>query len=211
MYRDFVLSLSLTLLAAGSLSGVANGEVAMLSPVAAGTGEDAGANGSFDSLLAPGFDLQTFNQFGSVTGERRFAIEFDLSAIPEGVTVESANLFANWTAGAVEDPTTLIYGYEGNGAVSFDDMTQTTSLVGSDFGFNDLDIDITFFMQALVSTSTPFAGFLGLSPNANQGIRYDIESPVLTVNYVPEPDSVLAGWVVVFLLGIARLVRGATV
>jgi len=179
----------------------------MLSPVAAGTGEDLGANGSFDSLLAPGFDLQTFNQFGSVTGERRFAIEFDLSPIPAGASVASAELFANWTAGSVEEPTTLVYGYGGDGLISFDDMTETTSLVGSGSGFDDLNIDLTFFVQALISFEVPFAGFLGLSPNPNQGIRYAIESPVLTVNYVPEPASATVGWTALLALGIAAALR----
>lgn len=146
--------------------------------------------------------------FGTATFFRA-AIEFNIAAIPTGSTITSAVLRLQ-DGGTTSVPFTIsLHGFAGDGAVSIADAN-TTNLVGSfsnpaDAGSPLYVVDLTTFIQSLVTNGDPFAGVALRSSSEGTGLfrGADIDSedfgvassrPLLTVEFeqaasVPEPAS----------------------
>ena len=100
-------------------------------------------------------------------GIRRVIAEIDLSLIPEGASITSAEFeFDGNIPSSSPRPITLeIYGYNGNGSVdpsdffSNDVLLGTVSVSSASFSVRD-EIDVTAWVQSLRANNTPFAGFL---------------------------------------------------
>lgn len=94
----------------------------------------------------------------------RSAIEFDLSGIDSGATINSANLFLR-DYGSSRDGVLNIWAYSGDGVIAVEDASMTGNLVGTVTivdaeGTQDFNTDVTAFIQSLVDSGASHAGFL---------------------------------------------------
>lgn len=156
----------------------------------------------------------------------RSGLEFDISPIPNGVTINSATLSLNAIApvfATVDTPVLEVRSYSGDGTVAFTDMFDTSSLnPPGDFlttasaSFNA--IDVTSFVQSLLTAGDDFAGFVlritgdDSTAGNSRTLRFSsnevsdvADRPLLTIDFtrqsaVPEPASLA-----LFALGIAGL------
>lgn len=141
----------------------------------------------------------------------RAALEFNVSAIPVGSTVNSASLALHDRGSTFNPPFTIsLYGFVGDGAISVNDGNAITPFNfinsytnTSNTGNPDYFINVTSFVQFFVTQNQPFAGILLRSSGEGGLFRgNDLASsdngdvnarPLLTVDYtpVPEPTSLL--------------------
>jgi hypothetical protein len=93
----------------------------------------------------------------------RSAIEFSLAGLDSGDTVSSAVLYLYSRGSAVAGGTFQFWGYTGDGLVTNADGANTTTLLGSLqtlSGEPNYVLDITSFIQSLVSSGAQYAGVL---------------------------------------------------
>ncbi|HLA84338.1 MAG TPA: dockerin type I domain-containing protein [Thermoguttaceae bacterium] len=127
----------------------------------------------------------------------RAVMEFDLSAIPESVIIESAtlqldiNLFSN---SPTIYPSLQIYGYTGDGVIGTADPTQTAMPIGQSALITALDpitIDLDAdFIDSIVRGETSYLGLVAFDPiTGNQVGFYSMEeslfgqAPTLALTY----------------------------
>lgn len=191
----------------------------LLSGIGAG-GADAGADGSFETLLTgPG----AYNTGRDAVGaEKRWALEFDLSGLPSGAAISSATLSLRTSRPDLAGQIGLS-GYTGNGTMATGDMsagallstfTPTTSL--------PFDLDVTAFLQGLGSSNAGWAGFnLRQTPleavGSGSGDAWNgpesFPAPALTIVYtvpnasVPEPATALLATLALGGLALSRTRR----
>jgi len=160
-------------------------------------GRDNGIDGTFD-LLTPNEFVTGVVDVIFVELLYRFALEFDISALPGGATVNSATLYLRVANGTI-GPTTLA-GYLGDGTITLADMTAGADVVSftpADFSLHGYDV--TAFIQGMYG-SGDWAGFsarqnpLGTTSAFWDGPQ-DSEYPRLSIDYtvrsssIPEPAS----------------------
>jgi len=130
------------------------------------------ASGSFPPTYTLENQTATELHAGSDPQTRSFAIEFDLSGLPNGATVTSAILTFTETTDSV-DPGIMpasLYGYAGYGATDAGgngivDDTVFNTLLSNQIGLvgdgrvGTTSVDVTAFVQDLVTASRSFAGF----------------------------------------------------
>ncbi len=162
------------------------------------------------------------------------AVEFDISGIPAGASVDSAQLLvigegAGWNQGA--SPLDIfVHGYTGDGIVGLDDFEVSNQIAGpfrqeivnNQLQRTDIDADVTGFVQSLIDAEALFAGFTGHVGAPLSPINFSVEfiprerfpgcpefspCPKLTVTYTPEPDTALSS--LLALLTLALISRSA--
>ena len=102
--------------------------------------------------LRAGFDAAPLQEF-------RFALEFDLGAIPSDITITSASLSIG-SNGSPAPGSVEIYGYSGNGVIEVADMTGGSLASGPFVPVIFANTrDVTSFLQGLVNGGAGFAGF----------------------------------------------------
>jgi hypothetical protein len=172
----------------------------ILTPVSDRSAQDEDMNGTFDTLF-PETDSSLSSSKEAPPdppmlghhGEHRTAMEFDISVIPSGWTIVSANLmlprsaFGHSPVGST--PGTIIHGYAGDGAVAVSDMLVNNFLIDIVGG---IDADVQSYVQGLVNNGDAYAGFTVRSPAGFYQEFRSSESgagPELTIEYIPEPAS----------------------
>lgn len=120
-------------------------------------------------------------------GAEGFAIEFNLSSLPSGATINSAQLRLRTSRPDKAGQTTLA-GYIGNGAFELSDVTTGSDLLT----FTPPDqinfLDVTNFVKSVVAGANPIAGFnLRQNPDINKYASWDsiVQGfpPLLTIDY----------------------------
>lgn len=189
------------------LSRATTAATIVISPSSDRTGEDLAGFG-FENLR-PESETNLFPSSPNpgLTEGSRAGLEFALSGIPVGATINSATL-SLVNVGFGGTPDVIVGGYAGNGAVELADMTTLQNLVAGPFGVSQLfdpalaAIDTTSFVQRLITNGDSFAGFTvritSLSSSLNIASKEHPTAsfhPTLTVDYtptaVPEPGSLL--------------------
>ncbi len=214
------LFLFVTLIAVCGFMGVQGssaGVITTLGPVSDRSAQDGNLDGVFETLfpeadwsLSASLEAPSYPPWFGHDGEHRAAMEFDISSIPAGETILSASLslrryaFGFSPSGASSG--TLIHGYAGDGAVGIVDMLVDNLIVDIGGGF---EADVQSFIQGLVNGGTPYGGFTVRSSPGYYQEFHSSESgygPELTIEYVPEPATmlVLGLGLVPALLGRAR-------
>lgn len=128
-------------------------------------------------------------------GESRYALQFNLAALPADATVTQAVLRLHDSRGASN---VFLYGYEGNGTFSSSSVTTGTQLLETQAGnIGPVNYDVGAFVETLPLTS--YAGFsLRQIPPSDLHGSFDTSqnffSPLLTITYseptpIPEPAS----------------------
>jgi len=153
--------------------------------------------GGFNQLFPPSVSSEVSVE--ACSGFERAAIlEFNLSAIPTGATVTSAQL--QWFTGVVNSGVNVdINAYQGNGTVNLANATRTDIPIGV-FSAGDqqnISYDVTQAVFQLDRTGAMFGGFAVRTTNPCAG-RYAIESivgnttsydPRLVVTFTPPPPG----------------------
>jgi len=167
--------------------------------VDAATATDNGPqDGVFDEF-AP------FN-FGSVNNNGwtsfRTALEFDISAVPAGSTINTVtlNMYVNWVE---ETRSIALHGYGGDGVIKLDDFSRN-GLVNSTIlnppGSQNVVFNVVGFINSLVTDGEVFAGFNVREDPANASnflvLFFDMDAPRLSIDFtsssaVPEPSTML--------------------
>ncbi len=143
-------------------------------------------------------------RFSSGSADHRGILEFDLSQLPHGVPIASANLELQvWTITYYSDGTTTTYpvlevhGYPGNGVAEVADATVPFNLIGSsdpieELGLITINLD-TNYIESLLGTATHlgllvYPGIEGLQTAfwASEAASF-ANSPKLTIHYLDEP------------------------
>lgn len=168
-------------------------------------------DGVFDTLVGgqPAAELLPNN-----LTDARFAVEYNISAIPANATITLATLtFTEFVDGSPHGDGTgtiiQLHGYAGDGIVDLHDMVANNLLLSdiSDGVKGTAVLPVTSFVTSLVNQGEPFAGFMCKSVTELLSAYYQIQdSPNLTISYtvVPEPGTALVG---VLLLGVATARR----
>jgi hypothetical protein len=168
---------------------------------------DAEFSDTLDGSFQPGgalglVGLENTDDPRNPQGEDRYALQFNLAALPVGATVTRATLrLRDGSGGAPPGAPSFVFGLAGNGVFSAASVTMGAELFVTQVG-NDLpvDYDVSNFVEGL-SRGT-FAGFWlaqdGFGPDVNQGAFDTSQSsdfPQLTITYavagspVPEPST----------------------
>jgi hypothetical protein len=161
-------------LALGCATGKAKAASISLLPAADGAFVDTNLDGTFDSPFSANFLVyQLSSPATSFTPmEHRSALEFGISEIPRGSTVVSAVLHLFLFGFGINPDAPIphsleINGYAGDGAITFDDMTRLNRVAGPIVSteFFELQgalahVDVSSFVQSLVSDADAFAGFM---------------------------------------------------
>ena len=146
----------------------------------------------------------------------RGAIEFDISSLPD-VAISSVTLSVP-LLGYGSSPSVQISGYIGDGVVNADDLAvdDTIAMVSGNGG-QTLSIDVTLFVQQLITSNAAFAGFTltySGEGTAGSGPAPSPPQPTLDVSTsaTPLPSSlVMSGAAgLVGLLAFARRRKRAT-
>lgn len=150
--------------------------------------------------------------------EKRGIIEFDISEIQPGATIQSAMLEFDVGMYTSDGPWLDFYGYSGDGLAGFDDINQLGSLVATSREIDDLG-QMTVSLDMAFLESIAGADYLGLvmrqgNDGSQAGITpsegsYLVLPPTLTIDFtnaIPEP-STLAGLVSLVLAGLVILWR----
>jgi hypothetical protein len=147
---------------------------------------DINTDGTFDQLFDENTpDLFVRDNFG-IPGEYRSALEFDLSTIPRGATINSAVLsLKNFSlrGGTIVQ----FHGYAGNGSVELADMS-ISNFLGERSALSDFTIDILPFIQTQLDNNSSFAGVMVKTSNggvAGFGSKEAVNSlfqPTLTLD-----------------------------
>ena len=177
------------------MASAAHGATVNVSASVWGVAQDAGRNGSFDSLSS------TTNIFIQrvPNGDffERALWEFDLSELPTG-TILGIELTLVVNSTTLERDPYDVYGYAGNGIIEVADATAGSVLAT---GLNgDLSIstfDVTAFIFNASVQAAGFAGFIARYPNELAGgaqknwldpdDNFGIGSPWLVVEFTPVP------------------------
>lgn len=189
------------------LSRATTAATIVISPSSDRTGEDLGPGPGFENLRSESeTNLFPSSPNPGLTEGSRAGLEFALSGVPVGATINSATLsLVNVGFGGI--PVVEVHGYAGNGAVELADMTVQNQIAGP-FSVSQLfdpalaAIDTTSFVQQLITNDDSFAGFTvritSLSSSLNIASKEHPTAsfhPTLTVDYtptpVPEPGSLL--------------------
>lgn len=179
----------------------------------AGTASDDGPqDGVFDAFSPLNFGSVNNNGFASF----RTALEFDISAVPAGSEINAATLtiFVGFVEGARQ---IAVNGYAGDGIISLDDFS-LNRLVGDATlnppGSQAVIFDATAFLERLVTSGEPFAGFNIREDPANPSnftVFFVLDNaPLLSVDFVaqtvPEPSALsLVGASLLVLLRVTKL------
>ncbi len=179
----------------GALSNAtpALADITTLNFVAAATGEDTGPqDGVFDQFVP--FNLGSVNNNGWTSF--RTAFEFDLSGIPAGATIVSAQLIMD-LSNFDGTRTIELHGYAGDGTVQLADLARNGSLAKVNVdasGTQRFTLDVTSFVGGLAASSQKFAGFNVREEPAND-VNYGVMNlegvaqgyfPRLSVEFSPE-------------------------
>jgi hypothetical protein len=132
--------------------------------------------------------------------DRRGIVEFDLSSIPRGSTINSASLTLNVdaiTTSPNEFPQPLIYGYSGDGVATTADATQTSNLLLQtspimNTGIQSFGLSPSFFQPFVGATGKPGLLIKG-SADGHQVDFATRESTFFTpsslsLNFTPPPE-----------------------
>lgn len=141
-------------------------------------------DGVFETLYDRSL-ISEFNDFtigrvveGSFISERRSILEFDLSSINSGATIDNATLILDWVSASTTLGTTNFYGFTGSGNLDISNATNTGSIVASStaqFLDHDVSVDVTSFIQGLVNDSNIWAGFVGVETVDGANVNYRAE------------------------------------
>lgn len=137
-------------------------------------------------------------------------LEFDLSSIARGTPITSASFtyFVAGTQGVTSGPNLTVLGFAStDGVVTLSDLTTPHPIIVDRRGFpNNLPpgsvsipttLDVTSFVQSLINSGTPFAGFQFTTSQSSMlvwGSRAGASAPVLVISgpgIIPEPASAL--------------------
>lgn len=178
-----------------------------LVPVADGYVEDARNDGDsdFDTIDTNSTIYLHLEVIQGVTDtELRGVVEFDITSIPVGSTIISAQLvLVTAPLGGAAGPLCDVYGYAGDGSIDLGDALAGVSLTPpSTFApsmvpgtTNYLDIQ-TGFIQSLTDAGESYAGFTMRPVNSDRHIYFDAletgVAPALNVEYtaIPEPGTI---------------------
>ncbi|MEX2188380.1 MAG: DNRLRE domain-containing protein [Pirellulales bacterium] len=215
-----------------AVSSRSDAAILLANPADDRAGQDAAPfDGTFNTLFNfPGLQTFHFLQVGPPRDENefRFALEFDIAAIPTGSTITSATL--RFTEIRDENGGTVqLHGYSGDGAVSLADMVVSNVITAdiSDGSVGVNTIDVTGFIQSLVTGLSQYAGFMAMTVEASSsGPIYNVQSneaptpenrPLLAVEYsepltteIPEQSSLLV-WSLICLGGCLSLIVDAKI
>lgn len=195
---------TLALLLGFTVTSLADVVTIELSPVSDRTANDPDFDFVFDSIDPESFDFLGAEHRFELSEPRitNFGLEFDISSIPPGSVVQSANLrltpFSFNTSSRLE-----FFGYPGNGVVELSDFNGGLTRFGDLYRPNDLEnglVDVQPYLQQLVDDGESYLGLVGqmvINPGLFTNIIFSRsneslsvgERPLLTVNFVPEPGS----------------------
>ncbi|MGV3485047.1 MAG: DNRLRE domain-containing protein [Planctomycetaceae bacterium] len=169
---------------------------------------DSPGGGSFEFLSAENSASLTAQLFSAGGDEYRGALEFDISGVPAGQTIDSAtlSLFARTGRPVGSEPNLQLHGYTGDGTISLADFTQNNLLMEfTSVGDNTtLNADVTSLIQSLYIGGNPFVGFNTRTTTsggqvvlqAKESSTLTMPSPQLSITYsataVPEPSGLMA-------------------
>jgi hypothetical protein len=152
-----------------------------LTAVSDGYASDTNRDGAYDKIDSSSAILLTRNSTGSLVGEERTLMEFDLTQFSNALTINSAKLVLNansrTTAGGVL-PNLKVFGYDGNGLVTIADATAAAAQVGqvsvANIGVQTINLDTSFIQSE-------GGGYLGLrlqnpTVNGNYAVFDSLES-----------------------------------
>jgi hypothetical protein len=132
--------------------------------------------------------------------DHRGILEFDLSDVPRGSTIDSASLQLQVVGidySGDDFPQRLIYGYPGDGIITPADATEATTLVHgtgpiTSTGIKTFDIDPEFFES--IAGTVDYAGLLIKSGANGRLVQFAANEtlgftpPSLTISYTPPPE-----------------------
>ncbi len=124
---------------------------------------DINTDGTFDQLFDENTPELRVRDNYEIPGEYRAALEFDLSTIPHGSTINSAVLSLEHTflrGGTIVQ----FHGYAGNGSVELADMT-VSNFLGEKSALSGFTIDILPFIQTQLDNNSSFAGVMVKTSN----------------------------------------------
>jgi hypothetical protein len=214
--RRFGLAAAVLGLVAG-VGGQARADLVLISPT-----DDRGYQSNGTAF--PDNDV-FLRVFGDSTYYRA-ALEFSLSGVTAGATINSATLFLS-DRGTSTNATIQVHGYSGDGVVTFSDMSANNQIASFNTAAGtsaDYNLDVTSYVQSLVNGSGAYGGFLLKSSVEGSFNGADIASseysiadyrPTLTIDFTsvaptPEPSTLIsAGIGVAMMLGYARCRRKA--
>ena len=176
--------------------------VVVLPPVDDGFGTDQPVNGVFD-VFFPSNSVYVVGEIGN--GVSRSVLEFSLSAIPVGATVNSAKLQLHTVASVSSDGATPVQLetrlYSGDGIAEIADLTRSGVQMGplpTVQGDNPLFVYTSDF-QSLFASGAQYEGFTLLGDSTNYIVEFGSRNysniaarPTLTIEFsVPEPCTLL--------------------
>ena len=143
--------------------------------------------------------------------EARSALEFNISSVPSGFTIQSATLYLY---ASLSDANIGVYGYIGNGTIELGDFTDILPMTTAfDPGPVNV-IDVTGFVSGLFPSGTNFVGFKLrelIPPDYNDFFSSEASDeslrPLLVIEYTPVPEPgtmMLLGSGLVGLVGYGR-------
>ena len=150
---------------------VANGDPISVNVSVDGMAEDAGNDGTFETLDTSGDRLYITNIFDVPEArEDRALLEFDLSAFTPGDTINSLSLtilqdYLTYWLGYEDETIVDVWGYFGNGNLTTDDATADAIWLGSyyptDLGISGPEYSISLdpsYLQSLIDESSSYLG-----------------------------------------------------
>jgi len=169
------------------LHSQAKGATLVINPTVDQAAEDTNADNVVDTLLnASDIQLWAWGAFYDFTPYRRSALEFDISGIPAGSTVNSATFRFTWF-GYRLSTVVEVHGYTGDGTITLSDMSDSTGL--GDMLPSSFSLSVTSFVESLMANGDSFAGFMTKGKDAVSQITYasseHFNPPTLTVDYDP--------------------------
>ena len=193
-FRFALVGLLLTVL----IDTQASAAVIDLNFVAAATATDNGPqDGVFDAFPPSNFGSVVNNGFTSF----RTALEFDISAVPAGYTINAATL--TMRVGFVEGTRQIaLHGYAGDGTISLGDFSRdgvvdNATLSPAGLSSQTVVFDAKAFLDSLVQGGEAFAGFNLREDPANSSnflvLFFNMDGPTaprLSVEAVPEPSAI---------------------
>jgi len=182
----------------------------------------AGASGQAIASMTPVFDTQAnstsggpfsladgsilINQYRSPSSENRGVMEFNVSAVPAGATIVSAQLqlqITGFATNAGQSSSIDLYGYNGDGLATIADASAITHMIGSSgpltsSGVISIDLDPAY-TQTLLSQGN-FMGLVAMpgldfyqSSFASSEYAQQVPgvlAPTLVITYLPEPGGI---------------------
>ncbi|MCA9200005.1 MAG: PKD domain-containing protein, partial [Planctomycetales bacterium] len=133
----------------------------VLTPVSDTVGRDDNLDGEYELLEADHFEAHTFELMPD--RERRFAMEFDLTAFSATDTLQSSILSLYSVGGTPPGLATIeVYGYSGDGTFGAADMQAGYKIAGpfTDSAADLASIDLTSFLQSRLGAGATHAGIV---------------------------------------------------